>query len=344
MEDLNASRITTTSVIESTHIPFCYTSFDTLRQTNFIMNCILIPIVSIFGILGNITTIIILTYNGLNEATNIILTGLAVSDLFFSTTQFLHQLVEIIGLFYLEAAMALYGYYFVYLYGWNQYAVCISVHMVTFIAIERMIAVCFPFIASTTLNPYKIKLTVIAIYILVGILYIPRSFMFDLSHGLFSGTNITVILVTYSDFVLSNGFVIYNTGIMGPIAVFIPSGIIIICTVMIISKLSLSYKNMKKMASSEARAKRVKDIRSIKITLTICLCGLIFHLFPTNLFFFIIGDRNLFSLYCSVVISYFIILIYQINASINFVIYVIISPKFANTYKKLFFCDTLKTK
>lgn len=172
MEVLNGSRITNTSIIRSAAIPLCDISLDFITLVNFVVNCILIPIVSIFGILGNVATIMILTYNGLNESTNIILTALAVSDLFYSATQILYNLSQIVRLYSICFSSAIYAYYVAYLSVWKQCAVCISVYMATLIVVERMVAVCFP----TLLTPCRIKLTIIVITICVSTLYIPRSF------------------------------------------------------------------------------------------------------------------------------------------------------------------------
>ncbi|XP_059148166.1 uncharacterized protein LOC131935664 [Physella acuta] len=228
-------------------------------------------------------------------------------------------------------------YYGVFLIGWNQYTVCVSIHMVTLIALERVIAVCFPFMASTVLTPFRIKCMVVTIFFSDGVFYIPRAFMYRIQWTFYSGTNSTVAFGYSSEFGMSKGFAIYNQGFISIVSIIIPTVIIILSTLVIIIKLTISYKNMKKMSSANAGSKRVKDVRSIKITLTICVCVLLFVLIPTNTLNSFIYDRTLFSFNCSSVIYISLFLIYQTNASINFIIYVAMSPKFYNTYKNLIY-------
>ncbi|XP_059166818.1 FMRFamide receptor-like [Physella acuta] len=324
-----------TIILNTVYAPVCDMPHEMAESVGFAFNIVIIPIVSFFGIVGNVLTIVILKYNGLNESTNIILTGLAVGDLFFSVTQFFPVIPRCMNS---ALAESMFNYYAVYIYGWNQYAVCISIHMVTLIALERMIAVCFPFRVSTLLTPYRIKCIVIAIYFSDAILYIPRDFMREIKWTFFSSSNSTIAIQVSTDFLKSNGFTIYNDGIISTIAIFIPTTTIIVCSIMITTKLTLSYRNIKKLSSSDARSKRVKDVRSVKITLIICLFVIICVLAPTNIFNKILNDRNLFSGYCVFVLISVVFLIYQINASVNFIIYVAMSPKFVKTFRLIFLC------
>lgn len=103
-----------------------------------------------------------------------------------------------------------------------------------------------------------------------------------------------------------------------------------------------SYKQeYKKMSSPDAQSKRIKDVKNVKITLNICMCVICLVLIPTNIYNIIsLTEYNeLFNYQAMYVMETFVRLIYQVDASLNFVIYVTLSPKFAKVYRILFLCD-----
>ncbi|XP_059147209.1 galanin-like G-protein coupled receptor npr-9 [Physella acuta] len=137
-----------------------------LFYINLIFSGIILPALCFTGIVGNSLTILILVYNGLRETTTIILTALAVSDLFFSLTQLHFPLENLARLIDDAVFYYIFSHFTAYVLGWNQYAICTSVQMATVIAVERMIAVVFPFAASKLLTTFRIKCIVVSFYII----------------------------------------------------------------------------------------------------------------------------------------------------------------------------------
>lgn len=122
-------------------------------------------------------------------------------------------------------------------------------------------------------------------YFSIGILYIPRSFLLNVYWDHLSLVNDTVALLRATDFYESTCFYIYNNGVVATISVFIPTITISICSFIIIFKLEIGYSNVKAITSYDTMYKRRKDLRSIKITLSVCLCVMLFVLIPTSSLF-----------------------------------------------------------
>lgn len=128
-----------------------------------------------------------------------------------------------------------------------------------------MIAICFPFLASIVLKPFRIKIAIFYVYISVGILYIPRAFSYYIKWEFSSLTNSTIATLVASDLLTSYSYVVYSQAISSTIAIIIPTGTILACTCMIVIKSTHSYRNMKTLSSSDSRSKKIKYFRSVFI-------------------------------------------------------------------------------
>lgn len=95
--------------------------------------------------------------------------------------------------------------------------------MVTLIAVERMVAVYFPFSASSVITPARTQFSIILIYLSVGIIYIPRSFLLYIKWEFSRVTNITEALLYQTDFYISSGFVIYDQVVISSLATVVPT-------------------------------------------------------------------------------------------------------------------------
>ncbi|XP_059150562.1 somatostatin receptor type 4-like, partial [Physella acuta] len=249
MQNLNSSY---------TEAPLVAVSDAFIKDIVFVFNCLIIPFVCVIGIVGNSLTIIILVYNGIKDTTNVILTALAVADLLFSITQLWCQLIDIVRRIDIIVFCYVNSFFVSYFFGWNQYAVCMSVQMAAVIAVERMIAVVFPFAASRLLTTFRIKCIVVGVYIFSGLMYVPRSFMFTVVWVFNKTFNKTIPELQYGDFLKYRlyEYNMYNTGIIATFAVIIPTGAILISTFSIIVKLTASHRSIKHMS---AQSKRIKN-------------------------------------------------------------------------------------
>ncbi|XP_059166191.1 FMRFamide receptor-like [Physella acuta] len=305
-------------------------------QLSTFINCFLIHIMCLFGILGNVITIVILVYNGFTVATNIALIALAVSDLFYSVTQSLGRVQSIVYKFNPDLAYCFYSYYMVYIFAWNQCTITTSAYIVTAIAIERMIAVWFPFKVVHLITPIKMGCIVILLGVLTVVIYSPYAIYVQLDQRtLFVNKTVTWYKQNQPYINNVNFFEVYRTFVTIFSNVIIPLIIILVCCFVIILRLTLSNKTIKKMTLSE---KRVRDLKSVKITLLVCLSLVVLVLIPLNALdiYLSYSQTNLISPRIQSVLMYLLQCVSQCSASTNFIIYVLFNPKFFSTYKKLF--------
>lgn len=153
--------------------------------------------------------------------------------------------------------------------------------------------------------------------------------------------NITVTRRYTSTFFLENfDFLVnfYFTTFMNIYSMIIPVISVLMCTVATVIKLKSSSEKIKDL-STNAMSKRVKDLRSVKISFFLSTALIFFVLVPsgileTLLAHGIIGKDLSLKIFNLITDSENIL--YIVNSSFNFVLYVLTSPKFAQTFTSLF--------
>ncbi|XP_059153978.1 FMRFamide receptor-like [Physella acuta] len=302
----------------------------------FWVYCVTIPVLSVCGILGNCLTVAIITHHGLKDTTNILLTFLALSDLLYSITEFLNCTSLLISQFDLPQAYTFHAYHLAYVNTWNMYTVATSSYLVALISLDRMIAVWLPFQAGSILTPARTTITAAVVCCCLFIIYcfdFP-SYYIQWLHS--SEYNKTIAVVSYSEFRLKNTsfFAIINKINMIFIMMCVPPTTIVTCSVMIVARLVQSSQQARKM-SIKSYARRVKDIKTVKISLALCVCMITLTLIPSYSSTMLIYTGFPASGNFQRVIAALINILFQVNASINFIIYVKMSSKFASTYLQL---------
>ncbi|CAL1526078.1 unnamed protein product, partial [Lymnaea stagnalis] len=137
-----------------------------------------------------------------------------------------------------------------------------------------------------------------------------------------------------------NTFIVpYVNGFLTILSSPFPFAVILVCTSVIIVKLSLSSQTFSGL-SRQTKSKRTQELKSVKMTLVLCLSISFLMLMPTSIFEFIafFHEDTLNNLTTNELNAILICLQipYQLSASINFIIYVTTSSKFNKTYRKLF--------
>lgn len=117
---------------------------DVIYDLCICLYCVFIHLLCVLGLTRNRATIIILVYHGF-ISTNIVLVGRAATILFFSVKESVFKLSYRTSSFESNLNSSVYTYYDVYIYAWNQYSIQFSFDLVSVIAVERMVAVLFPF-------------------------------------------------------------------------------------------------------------------------------------------------------------------------------------------------------
>ncbi|XP_059145275.1 growth hormone secretagogue receptor type 1-like [Physella acuta] len=310
-----------------------------MQQLDVFLNCFLIHLLSFLGIVGNALNILVLSSRGFKETSDIFLVSLSVSDLMFSIIQPMYGLKCIVSKFDVSLSNTVEAFVTVYVPS-TEIWLGISISIITAIAVERFFAVLFPFHVSRIFTPFRVKCVVVFLYVYTLVISSPMSFLFDYEWVFDPLENRTTAALIYSNFYSDNfnALNIYAGFFLNASFTTATLLTILICSIVISIKLTVGHSKQLVMSSSGQGRKKVKDRRAGKMLLTVCLVALIVFL-PTD-----IADMykayaynnnssqvNLISLLQS--INY---VLYQFNASINIVIYVTMSRKFAAAY--LNFC------
>ncbi|XP_055899088.1 FMRFamide receptor-like [Biomphalaria glabrata] len=298
-------------------------SDDVYMVILFVTNIIIANILSLLGILGSILNIIILSYHKMQDTTNIVLLFISICDLIYSITQ--------ISFILSESAFFIHWYIYQWVFitnnlifsRFNFLAVIASIHLVTLVSIERMVAICFPFHVSRVFTLFRMKCIIVGIVFCNIILQTPSFFSYEMYYIQYK--NVTIPVLRYGDLYYRNFDFLNKYSIITSILflTLLPFCVIFICTSLTIFNISMTSKTKASIFSKEAIAKRKKEMKSVKIVLIICVLILFLVLIP----FFV--QQILFT-FALVQISkkqfkilfWIVNLLAQINSSFNFVIYV----------------------
>ncbi|CAL1526079.1 unnamed protein product, partial [Lymnaea stagnalis] len=291
------------------------------------------------GIVTNILNISILQRHGMDDSMNVVLVALAVSDMAYSISETVYR----IGLIATNVDFSL-GYnilsvYYVIFLNLSSCAIVISTWLVSVISFERMIAVSFPFHSSRIITPHRIKCLVISLYIIFISMYGPLFCGWYLDWSFHPSYNLTLLRdIKFDWFKVNPGWVIFiSNHVIPAIATPIPIVIILSCTSMTVLRLSGRVKAFEALSTSSA--KRVKEMRSIKISLVICLCLAFSILLPNACLDACLAlNDQLLSYTLIAFIRAFTQLAVQVNASMNFFIYVALSSKFSKIFLNVIRC------
>ncbi|XP_059145274.1 growth hormone secretagogue receptor type 1-like [Physella acuta] len=318
-----------------------------MQQLDVFLNCFLIHLLSFLGIVGNALNILVLSSRGFKETSDIFLVSLSVSDLMFSVIQPIHGLRCIVSKFDVSLSKTVDTFVTVYV-PITDIWVGLSIGTITAIAVERFFAVLFPFHVSRIFTPFRVKCVVVFLYVYTLGMTSPLSFRFDYEWVFDPLENRTTVRYINSNFYNDNynavniygGFFLNNSFTTATLLT------ILICSVVITIKLTVGHSKQLAMSSSGQGRKKVKDRRAGKMLLTVCLVALIVFL-PTAIvdMYKAYAEINLFSqdnLKLNDLLQSINYVLYQFNASINIVIYVTMSRKFAAAYRN-FCCPKTRT-
>lgn len=323
-----------------------YVSAQTLARIDLALNCILTYIVGAFGIVGNVLNIIILSHHGFKESTNIMLVSLSISDLLFVVIQCFSRVMYVARLYDYYIYDTVLSMYFVYFVFMHQIALNMSILQVTVISLERFVAVWFPFKVSHIFTARNVIIIILILFFINFALYFPCNFYYTYRWAYARNKTFLYADFQYTEFFLSRVEVFNSYAVYSSLLMNIPLAILVICTVLIILKLVKARENLKKMTSAAPDSMKSRDKKAVRMLLTICIVAIGFFV-PTSgidIYMWLTTEGLQQTRYFRDVLVAVEGLAYQMCSSINFVIYVTMSSKFAKTYRELFCISQSSTK
>ncbi|KAI8788002.1 thyrotropin-releasing hormone receptor [Biomphalaria glabrata] len=208
--------------------------------------CCLHHLLCLSGALASILNIIILSKYGLHQTSSFLLFSMSVSDLFCSILQPIKKLDCIVAQFDTLMAKNTGSYTGAYFLSLPEFFVSISTLHTAVIAVERLIAVCFPLRMSRIFTTYRVKCLVLFFYLYVVAMMMPTLFLAEIFWTVDPKTNNTIAEFMFSQFYKSNfqnmnDFMYFG---LSKLLVTFPLGLITVCSIIIGYKIVIRRKTI----------------------------------------------------------------------------------------------------
>ncbi|CAL1531418.1 unnamed protein product, partial [Lymnaea stagnalis] len=302
-------------------------------SSSFFINCS-IEFLAVCGLIGNILNIIILSHHRFKDTTNILLTSLSCDDLLCSLTEAIFRVPYIMQAFY--PCPPFLNFCRQYLLILINLALSQSQLLAAVIAVERLAAVWFPFLVSRVFTPRRVMILIVLLHVITFLMVSPG---FVRYHGIWRNAQINNVTIYYfflkdmsnADLQVINWYMVFFVNI---IYSTLPLLIILVSSTLIMIKMHIISKEMKNRLASGVKSKKLKILKATKMLLVVCFFSLLVCFVTCILYIvpmLIEVDHHFFKV-CDEITHFFS----QLETVVNFIIYVSMSSKFAQTYKKLF--------
>ncbi|KAI8787996.1 thyrotropin-releasing hormone receptor [Biomphalaria glabrata] len=308
---------------------------------DIVFTCGLFHLLNVSGVVTNLLNILILTKYGLHETTSLILFSFSLSDLFCSLLQPIRRLHCIVSRFDPFLAISIQSFTAVYLFSLPDIFLCTSILHTTLIAVERFVAVCFPLKMSWIFTTYRVKWLLFFVYLYVIALMAPTLFLVEVSWTVDHNTNKTIAVLVLSKFYKINLDRLNQYLYLGLPHLLSTSnlGVTIVCSIVIGYKITVRRKTTLSQLTP-CVSKKVKDVKVIKMLLTVCVvnCCVSFPTVAIDLFIYYSNTFIQSSGKLYLLLRGFFLVVCQLKVSVNFIIYIFMSSKFTSTLNQLCHC------
>ena len=309
-----------------------------LATTRFVVQLILVPLLSTFGVIGNVINVVVLTRRWMRSSTNFYLTALAVYDILYLTL-----LVCLTLKYYPDIVNSPSYTYFYEPWGRPLADICSNTATwltVTF-TVERYIAVCYPMRGKVLCTPQRARWIIVAVCVAAFGITCPEFFAVVVKKD--PTTNTTRKFTT--EFGERKSYTVGYTWTNSALFSFAPLVLLSIFNSLLVKSVWKAAQIRKAMAgasSSDSRQERhTKEqtritIMLISVVLVFLLCQMPSAI--VNVYTATVAASRDFTEYevCTLRISGNILnFLVQINSTTNFILYSYFSTKFRKTFKRL---------
>jgi len=291
-------------------------------------------VVSVMGVLGNLTTMTVMSRAGLRDVFNVTITSLAACDFLFLLSVLYQRMVHIMKLQGGILGITLAAYSRAYVSAVSDVFAVLAIMHVYFISVERFCAVFFPFKIARLFTVNRIRIYLTLLYIVVMASLTPRYFLETVVWETDISSNTSMPIVKFTDEFLYNENVQYYT--LVAYFTFVISGdfFVTFSSVSISQRmLSISRKRMKMKVASNT------SLRTGKTFVGICIVHMIVQvpyyvgtimvtILPED---FLNSDAHSLFYNCVHLFS-------CLKSSLNFIVYIFLAPKFQPELKSLLSC------
>ncbi|KAK0081602.1 hypothetical protein PV325_011873 [Microctonus aethiopoides] len=296
----------------------------------FITNGILLNVVGIFGLFGNIISMIILSRPQMKSSINYLLIGLARCDtILIITAVLLHGLPAIYaytGLLF-TYKFETYPRIVRYLYPLSCTAQMVTVYLTLTVTMERYVAVCHPLRARSLCTYGRARIAVICI-IIVSILYnLPKFWEVDLEEEIHWKYNVTIYCVVPAILRSNDLYItIYVNWMYFFVYYAFPFVALVVFNVAIYRRVRKANRDLQQLSRHQRR-----EINLATMLLCVVIVFIVCNVLPLA--------SNVFEKFQVLPPAWLVQagnLLVTINSSINFIVYVIFGRNFKRLFIRLF--------
>ncbi|KAK6978762.1 hypothetical protein BgiMline_019698 [Biomphalaria glabrata] len=336
-----------TSFVNGTLQPLLIIDIPILYVINTFATVLVNPIIALFGITGNILSIVVLVKSGFSKPSNVLLSALCVADTFVLIasvniprfTSFLPgKKPNHITLWeYSETECYILYILTIIIHGFNVYGVKLSAAIVTLITLERFIAVFFPLKFAAIVTTKRAWLAVILAYViwLPWPLYNFRFYRFSFQYFKFWDLYAGSILIYLDD--LS---VVTNLYVVIPLGLYMPFIVVTLGSLLIATKVKLTLAKRKSLISSASAKTKASSSKTTRMLLTVCAVFSITKFASIIEYFadFVNQNEDYNSRELALALSLAIYFLDNVCSASNFFIYVALNKKFRKLLKETIHC------
>ncbi|CAL1546567.1 unnamed protein product, partial [Lymnaea stagnalis] len=297
----------------------------------------LVNILCIWGLFGNVITVIVLIKQQIKGTITILLTSIAVFDIVFCVTQLLQEAIIILKEYDPVAGGK---FLIIYMHGivqWNHLALSSSIYSVAIIGVERLIAVCFPFLVARICTPYRTKCLIVLTEVFIFTFTFPEKFLF---YEFKWQNNQTVYTARSWARSANTHLMFYWVYIMPLVQVILPLCVLTACYTVIVVMLRSSSSKTSKLTPSYAKTSKAKELKMFRLLLALMTFALL-SFSPSVIFSLTLSYGVLYvdlDHYSFELVKILTKVCCHVFTSVNFILYVTMCSKFAKSYSELMKC------
>ncbi|KAI8735416.1 trace amine-associated receptor 3 [Biomphalaria glabrata] len=292
--------------------------------------------ISVFGIVGNSISIAVLRRHNLAATSNLLLMTLCSNDLLVCLLTFTMYGSTLLGDVALDIKSGFLKsfqntvYFFSFIV--ENILIIHGLILTTSIAIERLIAVCFPFHVTRIFSSFRVKCFIVIIYLVIFIMAIPFYLRYTIELNYSNEFNCTIVVYIESVYFISHKeiFEAYLVSVFSNIIIITCLSTIVVSTIVIIVK--IVWRKFQNFTTNDSRRRSMNQSRIVKMLLT--MCSITFLSYSTNatLEGIIVNIDLEFFIYIFPLFRTLTNVIYLINPTTNFIIFICMSSKFRSHF------------
>lgn len=318
--------------------PYTETYYDQLLDSSrFWIQRVLVPIITLIGVIGNSVTIVIMTRRRMRSSTNYYLAALAIVDMLYLLGGFALSLKHYD--FIQEQGLLVYLHCFPFIILLTDTCSNTSVWLTATFTVERYIAVCHPIKGKVLCTESRARKAVIAVFVFCFVLTLPTPFEYAVIEEKDPITNVTTPRMSASEFGKNELYKKIYYWLTVVLFTLVPFCLLAVFNAFLVRSVHVSRKQRSKMTQ---RTDSSRDNQENKITVMLIAVVILFFIcqLPTAVTL----------LYTSIQVpeegteKYKLVLalgnifnfLMSINAAGNFILYCLLSQKYRRTFLQIF--------